>query len=97
MLSRTVYAADINDGLVDSKNATCLVGADELDCETKTYRVWIGEQEAKLSVTRAEDFGDRDVAGEITGPDGKLIYRAELIEATHGEHGESPSGVALAK
>jgi hypothetical protein len=91
LMARTTYSADVNDGLVAANEQTCLVGADELDCETKTYKVWIGEDAAQLSVVHAKKFADRDVSGEITTEDGKLIYRAELLEARSGG---SPRGVA---
>jgi len=85
LLARTVYAADVNDGQLSSSDQTCLVGADELDCETKTYKVWVGEKAATLSVVHSNTFADRDVSGEITTDDGKLIYRAELVEAKQGK------------
>jgi hypothetical protein len=85
LMARTVYAADVNDGLVSSNDQTCLVGSDELDCETKTYKVWVGDRAATLSIVRSNTFADRDVSGEITTDDGKLIYRAELVEAKQGK------------
>jgi hypothetical protein len=91
LLSRTVYAADVNDGLLSHNEQTCLIGADELDCEAKTYKVWVGEDPAILSVVHSNRFADRDVSGEITTEDGKLIYRAELLEARKGK---PSSGVA---
>jgi hypothetical protein len=81
LLARTVFTADVNDGLVSSVAQTCLVGDDALDCETKTYKVWVGERQATLSVVHSETFPDRDVSGELTTDDGKLLYRAELVEA----------------
>jgi hypothetical protein len=50
LVARTVYAADVNDGLVSANEQTCLVGADELDCETKTYKVWVGDAAAMSRV-----------------------------------------------
>jgi len=85
MMARTIYSADVNDGLVSSNARTCLVGTDELDCETKTYRVWIGDRPAQLAIVHASTFPDRDVSGEITTEDGKLVYRAELVEARQGK------------
>jgi hypothetical protein len=95
MLARTIYAADVNDGLVSQNDQTCLVGADELDCETKTYKVWVGDASATLSVVHSKTFVDRDVSGEITTDDGKLIYRAELVEARQGKGEGSSSASAL--
>lgn len=85
LMARTVYAADVNDGLVSSNEQTCLVGSDTLDCESSTYKVWVGDRPATLSVLHSPTFADRDVAGEITTDDGKLIYRAELVEAKQGK------------
>ena len=92
LMARTVYAADVNDGLVSELEQTCLVGSDELDCETKTYKVWVGDAQATLQVVHSDAYADRDVSGEITTDDGKLIYRAELVEA---KQGKSSVGVAL--
>jgi hypothetical protein len=91
LMAKTIYSPDVNDGLVSQNTQTCLVGADELDCETKTYKVYIGDDAATLSVVHSARFADRDVSGEITSEDGKLIYRAELIEA---KRGSTQSGVA---
>jgi hypothetical protein len=85
LMARTVYAADVNDGLVSANAQTCLVGSDELDCETKTYKVWVGDAAGTLSVVHADTYADRDVSGEITTDDGKLIYKAELVEAKQGK------------
>jgi hypothetical protein len=85
LMARTTYAADVNDGLVSSNAQSCMVGSDALDCETKTYKVWVGDRAATLSVVHSSAFADRDVSGEITTEDGKLVYRAELLEAKQGK------------
>jgi hypothetical protein len=85
MMERTSLVADENEGLVDSAQGTCLVGLNELDCETKSYKVRIGEHEATLSVSHAGKVAGRDVAGEITASDGTLLYRAELLELGSSE------------
>jgi len=85
LMARTTYSADVNDGLVSSTKQSCMVGTDALDCETKTYKVWVGERPATLSVVHTDAFADRDVSGEIATDDGKLIYRAELLEARAGK------------
>jgi hypothetical protein len=85
LMARTVYAADVNDGLVSTTGQTCLVGTDEHTCETKTYKVWVGDRPATLAVVHSTRFADRDVSGELTTDDGKLVYRAELIEARPGK------------
>ncbi|MEI9953992.1 MAG: hypothetical protein WDO74_34700 [Pseudomonadota bacterium] len=80
LIERTSFAADSNDGLVASTHGTCLVGASELECETKSYQVAVGDQAAILNVSRSESVPSGDVAGDIIGSDGAVIYRSELIE-----------------
>jgi len=80
LMDRTSFTADANDGMVASEHGTCLVGPSELDCETKSYKVWVGEKQATLNVSHSDSVPDRDVSGDITASDGTLIYRSELVE-----------------
>jgi hypothetical protein len=80
MIDRTSFAADSNEGLVASEHGTCLVGPSELDCETKSYKVMVGDKEATLSVSHSDSVPGSDVAGDIMTGDGTLIYRSELVE-----------------
>ncbi len=91
LVEKTLLAADLNDGLIGSERSTCLVGARELDCETKSYKVWVAEKAATLRVTSSADLPGQDVGGEITGQDGRLLYRAELVSF---ERGADDSSVA---
>lgn len=81
LLAKTLFAPDVNETLIDEQPETCLVGPDELECETKNYRVFVGDQEAVLSVTQSPELPGRDISGEVVGIDGSLIYRAELVES----------------
>jgi hypothetical protein len=80
LIERTSFAADANDGLVSSAHGTCLVGPNELDCDTKTYAVWIGEKQATLKLSHSDSVSSGDVMGDITAQDGTVIYRSELVE-----------------
>jgi hypothetical protein len=80
-------APDENVGLTASTKGTCMVGPSELDCETKNYRVMLGEREANLGITESHAVPGVDLAGEITAPDGTVIYRAVLVE--HGNAANS--------
>jgi hypothetical protein len=64
-----------------------MLGPTELDCETKNYKVWLGEREASLGVTQSAAVPGMDISGEITAADGSVIYRSELIE--RGNEGET--------
>ncbi len=80
LIERTSFAADSNDGLVSSTHGTCLVGPNELDCETKSYQVAVGGQVAILNVSQSASVPSGDLAGDIIASDGAVIYRSELIE-----------------
>jgi hypothetical protein len=75
---------DANEGLTASTKGTCTVGPSELDCETKNYKVWLGDKEANLGVTASAALPGQDLSGEITAADGSLIYRSELLEHGNG-------------
>jgi len=90
LIDRTTFAADSNDGMLASTHGTCLVGPSELDCETKSYKVAVGDHAAILNVSRSSSVPGGDVAGDIIGSDGAVIYRSELIEignASSPKHG----------
>jgi hypothetical protein len=80
LMASASVVPDTNDGLVANSSGTCTLGPAELDCETKSYKVWLGDREASLGVTRSEKLPGTDLAGQITAADGSVIYRSELIE-----------------
>lgn len=80
LIERTSFAADANDGMVAKGRTTCLVGPNELDCETKTYKVRVGEQLGTLTVSHSDQVASGDVSGDLIADDGTVIYRSELVE-----------------
>jgi len=80
LIARTSFAADSNDGMLAATHGTCLIGPNELDCETKSYKVLVAEKAAILSVSRTAGVPGGDIAGDIISSDGTVIYRSELIE-----------------
>lgn len=80
LMDRTSFTADENQGELASEHGTCMVGPSELDCETKSYKVRVGDKPAKLTVAHANSVPGSDVSGDITADDGSLIYRSELVE-----------------
>lgn len=96
LLERTQLAPDSNDELVRTTTETCLVGDRELECEATTYAVTVGGERATMTVSRSAAVAGRDVAGEIRAGDGRVLYRAEVLE--QGGSPASPgSSIALAK
>jgi hypothetical protein len=84
MLTRTSFAADANQGRLDSKEETCLVGQKELRCQTTQYQVMVAGEPAILTVSTSEALPGRDLSGTITDQNGNLLYRAELVELNRG-------------
>lgn len=80
LLAAVSVTPDENEGLTASTKGTCTVGPSELDCETKSYRVRIGEREASLGITQSAAIPGNDVSGEIRLDDGTLLFRSELVE-----------------
>lgn len=80
MMSKVTFAPDSNERMVSREKTTCLVGGEELNCEKIVYDVTVGDKSAKFTVTNSPDIEDGDLSGEITGADGKILYRAELID-----------------
>ncbi|MEZ4225757.1 MAG: hypothetical protein R3B13_32695 [Polyangiaceae bacterium] len=82
MIERTMFVPDSNDSLVASERATCVVSGQEQDCEKTIYQVSVGDKEAHFLVDRGLD--GTDLSGEVIGKDGKIIYKAELVEQGKG-------------
>jgi hypothetical protein len=87
LMASTSVIPDENDGLQASTKGTCTVGPSELDCETKSYKIWLGDKEASLGITASAALPGHDLSGEITAADGTVIFRSELLE--HGNDADS--------
>jgi hypothetical protein len=91
LLGKTVLAADDNDGEIDRDAVTIQVAGKPLAAEKTRYRVHVAGKPATLVVLSQEGFAWGDVGGELIGPTGQPIYRAELVET-----GTGPAPAALA-
>lgn len=89
MMDATVFAADVNDGLLGSERSTCLLGSRELDCEIKSYRVRVADQAATLKVSESSELPGRDLSGEIVAADGQILYRSEVVAVERQKPGRS--------
>jgi hypothetical protein len=87
LMASASLAPDENQGLTATTKGTCMVGPSELDCETKSYRVLLGDKEASLGITESASLPGHDVSGEITASDGTVIFRSALVE--HGNEGSN--------
>lgn len=83
LLEKTAFAADRNRGLVSRRQETCLVGPDEFDCVESRFDVQVAGQEGTMLVSRHPGLA-RDISGEVTGVDGTILYKADLVEFERG-------------
>lgn len=80
-IADTAAVTDQNEALIDERPTTVRVGTSELLAKTSTYKVRIGDKSATLETTASEGFAWGDLGGRITTADGKLFFRAELVDA----------------
>ncbi len=50
-----------------------------------SYRVRVGKKKATLRTVESEGFAWGDLGGEITAGNGKVLYRAEVVELGHSD------------
>jgi hypothetical protein len=93
LMARTALAADENEGLVAAEDVRLSVGGAQLACKRTSYRVRVGKHRATLRTIESASFAWGDVGGEITAANGKVLYKAEVIEAGHDG---APKGAAVA-
>jgi len=84
MMSRTIVAADENEELLASENVEVQIGGANVPCKATTYRVRLGKHQATMRTVESDRFPWGDVGAEIA-QNGKLIYKAEIVEAGHAE------------
>lgn len=80
LMARTMFSPDENEEKLTTERTTCLIGEREVECERTNYRVRIGDKEATLTVVTSKAANGRDLGGEVMTADGKLLYRAQMIE-----------------
>ncbi|APR82455.1 Hypothetical protein A7982_07804 [Minicystis rosea] len=85
LMTRTTLSADQNEAVVGTEDVTVDIGGAAVPAKRTTYRVRVGKKQATLKTFESNTFAWGDVGGEITTTNGKVLYRAEVIEAGHGD------------
>ena len=93
ILAETSLAADENEAMLGSEDAMLDVGGAPLPVRKTSYRVRVGKKSATLRTVESEGFAWGDLGGEITAANGKVLYRAEVVELGHSD----AKGVATAQ
>ena len=85
LLAETSLAADENEEMLDTEEAMLDVGGAPLPVRKTSYRVRVGKKKATLRTVESEGFAWGDLGGEITAGNGKVLYRAEVVELGHSD------------
>jgi hypothetical protein len=93
LLAETSLAADENEAMLGAEDAMLEVGGAPLPVRKTSYRVRVGKRSATLRTVESEGFAWGDLGGEITAGNGKVLYRAEVVELGHSD----AKGVATAQ
>jgi hypothetical protein len=80
MIAKTLLAADQNEAVVGSNDVEVDVAGSALKCRETTFRVRLGKKQATMKTLESDTFAWGDVGAEIATADGKLLYKAEVIE-----------------
>jgi hypothetical protein len=80
LMAETVLAVDSNEETLGTERVTIEVAGRALACEKSSYRVRVGKRKAVMTALKSDAFHWGDVGAEITTDDGKLLYRAEVVD-----------------
>lgn len=84
LMAETIVVPDRNDDIIGSEIVKATVGDQSIDAKKTSYKVTLGKRQATLSTLSSDAFAWGDVGGEIRGTDGRIIYRAEVVETGSG-------------
>jgi hypothetical protein len=96
LMTKTVVAADENEGELGAEETTVRLGGRTLRCKKTSYRVRVGKHEATMRTVESNAFPWGDVGGDITTADGQVLYRVEVMDAG-SERDRSAGSVAAAR
>jgi hypothetical protein len=85
MMQKTMPDVDVNEETLGTEDGVADLGGNRVGGKTTRYKVRIAGKSATMSIFHAEGFAWGDVAGEISGKDGKVIYKAEVVEVGNGK------------
>jgi hypothetical protein len=80
LMAKTVLAADDNQGTIATEPTTVSVGGRDIPCTRTSYRVVVGKHSATMSTLSSDGFPWGDVGAEITSEQGRVLYRAEVVD-----------------
>jgi hypothetical protein len=81
----TIFAADENDGAIESVRTKLDLQGRVLDCTETRFRVKVRGRVGTMRTIELENSPWGEVAGDVTTADGAVLYRAEVVDVGHDE------------
>jgi hypothetical protein len=81
MLQKTVLSADRNEDFLGEEKVTLDVAGKQVACTKSSFKVQVGKKTATLHIVASDELAWGDAGGDITTKDGKVLYRAEILDA----------------
>lgn len=81
----TAFAADENEGPIDSTKIKLDVQGRTVDCTETRFRVKVGGRSGTLRTIEIENSPWGEVGGDVTTADGAVLYRAEVVDVGREE------------
>ncbi len=95
LLASTTLSADSNDAVLGSEDVKIAVGKNTVDAKRTSFRVRVGKKHGTLKTLESGAFAWGELGGEITTDAGKLLYKAEVVDAGHTDlTAPSPTTIA---
>lgn len=80
LMAKTVAPIELNEAELEREKTTVRVGDRSLSCTQSSYRVVAAGRTATMTVFESPTFAWGDLGGEITAKDGRVIYKAEIVD-----------------
>ncbi|MBW2456134.1 MAG: hypothetical protein JRI68_16565 [Deltaproteobacteria bacterium] len=80
LMDEITLTADENLNVIGSSGVTVDVGSTRIACTKTAYQVRVGEDEAVMETLSSDGFAWGDVGGQISTTDGKILYKAEILD-----------------
>jgi hypothetical protein len=91
MMQKVTVVADQNEEMLGEADVDVDVAGKAMPGRERTFRVRLGKKQGTMRTVESARFPWGDLAAEISGQDGKLIYKAEIVETGKGS---LPKGAA---
>jgi hypothetical protein len=85
LMKDTVFAADENEGQIESASTTHDVHGRSLDCTETSFRVKVQGRSATMRTLELVNSPWGEVGAEVTSAEGTVLYRAEVVDVGHDE------------